>query len=243
MKALLPFETEVAFGIVKPRFCMDYGEELFWQEQLNGNKVSNNSNLGAMHESGIELYRNFEAGPVSLPVYFYLVNGTGSNFGDNNRHPMMVLHIEPEYSGVKLFGSFAYGKYDASDANDVTRYTGGFEYALGDFSIRSEYIAGKWANKLTGTQAGDAVAFGYYAKVFYRVLPWLKVMVDCSLADQNTSSTNSGEKYTTISPVLIIRASDSSLLFLQYDIADWRYKDDSDRLAFKRMTVGWRNTF
>lgn len=246
MKALLPYEMQLAFGIVKPIFTMEYGEELFWQDELNGSKFAANTHLGAMHESGLELYRDFELGSVSLPVYFYLVNGTGKDFGDNNRHPMLMLHLEPEIGPVKFSGSLAYGKWDASDANDMTRYSAGLQYSLGAFQLRSEFAGGKWAKSIGGVK--DAVAFGYYVKLFYRITPWLKAMVDANLADHNFNGffftgAGAGEKYTTVTPGLIFNITDSNLLLLQYDIADWRVKDDSDKLQFKRLTLGWRSTF
>ena len=72
---MLPYEVEAAFGIVKPRFTWDYGTELFWEEKIHGGKFSCNDYLGAMHETGIELYKPIELSGVSLPTYFYLLNG------------------------------------------------------------------------------------------------------------------------------------------------------------------------
>jgi len=247
LTALLPHEIEVAVGIVKPRFTWEYGAELFWEEETNGGKFSCNEFLGSMREIGMEIYKPFELGSVSLPTYFYVVNGSHSEFNDNNKGPTFMIHVEPEIGPFKFLGSLARGRYDDANRYDMTRYAAGVGYEWSSFSARAEFAGGVWEKSISAKKLEDATPYGYYAKLFYRFSEWGKVMLHYDYVYHNfngfITTLQGGEKYTTFTPGLIINVAGSSLLQIQYDIADWKRDDDSDKLEFTRLTVGWRTTF
>lgn len=254
---LLPKDFELSFGIVKPLFSWDYGRELFWGEEFNGGKWSCNTALGAVHDAGFELYKTFEFGDVSLPAYFYLLNGA-SEYGDNNKMPAIMATVEPDFGALKLKSSVytgtwndaydeegVWGKYGADDkALKFFKYLFGVSFEKGPFSIRSEYAASNWSGKLADNQ--DAKQMGFYVKAFYRFSSWARFMLHYDYVDYNYSGSALGdEKYVTISPTLQIYPDESTGLFIVYDIADWK-RDRSgvkDTAKFNRLTTGLRVTF
>jgi len=243
VKVALPRGYEVSAGIVKPRFTWDYGAELFWDDVINGSKFTANTSLGAMHDAGIELYKSFEAGNYSFPAYLYVLNGA-YEFSDNNRGPMVMLHTEPEFGPVRFLGSFANGRYDDAYHNSVTRWAAGFATEWRNLTFRTEYAGGLWKDYPQGSEIIDRKPKGFYAKASYRFIPWARATIDYSVADQNWSTGSTvGEKFITVTPSLQIYASESSVIIVQYDIADWKRLDGSEKLDFNRMTLGWRTTF
>ena len=251
ISVLLPYELEMAVGIVKPRFTWDYGTELFWEEEINGGKFSCNDFLGAMHEAGIELYKPFEFSGISLPAYLYVLNGGGTNlFNDNNNTPTVMIHAEPEIGAIRFQGSLARGKWDDAGKYNMTRYSAGIAYQWENFSARAEVAGGNWENSISAKKLEDATPFGYYAKMLYRITPWARAMLHYDYAKHNFNgfvSTSPGEEeYVTITPGLQIIVAPSSMIQIQYDIADWKKwktDDENHKLEFGRLTVGWRSTF
>jgi len=260
VKTLLPGGYELSAGIVKPRFTMEYGAENFWQDEFNGGKFSCDNYLGAMHDTGVEIYKSFEFNNLSLPTYIYLLNG-GYEFSDNNKGPMGMIHVEPEFGALRLTGSAAFGKYDNDGENSVTRFSAGAAYDRGPFAFRAEYACGNWANSIVTASdtSGNPTAFedakpsGLYAKVFYRFAPWGRLMLHYDLVDHNFAgffyTALGSEKYSTITPGFQLNVSESSIIQIQYDMANWQQKDkygipgQKDELKFNRLTVGWRTTF
>ena len=250
---ILPYELEMAVGIVKPRFTWDYGTELFWEEQINGGKFSCNDFLGAMHETGIELYKPIEFSSVSLPTYLYLLNGGPGGqknlFNDNNNSSTIMLHVEPEIGALRFQGTIARGKWDDDGKYNMTRYSGGAAYQGNNFSVRTEFAGGNWEKSIASTNLEDATPFGYYAKLLYSFSSWGKAMLHYDYAKHNFNgfvATLPGEEnYTTISPGLILNVASGSMIQVQYDIADWTKwgSNGDDKLEFNRLTVGWRSTF
>jgi hypothetical protein len=248
--AQLPGNYELSFGIVKPLFSWDYGHELFWAEETNGGKWSCNNYLGAMHDSGFELYKNFELGGVSVPFYFYLLNG-GYQYRDNNRAPSIMVTVEPEIGAVRFKASLSTGKYDGDYSNGFLKYLFGAAVDLGPFSARAEYAAGTWTKSIGGTE--DAKPSGYYAKLFYRVASWCKLMLHYDYVNNNYTGFHytapGSEKFTTITPGVVISVSPSSAILFNFEIADWQQRDkfgmvgQEDLLKFKRTVVSWRTTF
>jgi len=245
----LPHGYEFSAGIVKPRFTWEYGAELFWEDEFNGSKFAANNFLGAMHDTGIELYKSFEWGNNSIPAYLYVLNG-GTEFSDNNRGPTVMLHAEPEFGPLRFLGSFVTGRYDDNYQKDMMRWAAGFATEWRTLSFRTEYAGGLWKDELgfQDKKVFDAEPKGFYAKASYRFLPWAKATVNYNVADHNFSgffftASSVGEKYTTITPSLQIYAAESSVIQVQYDIADWKKGDGSEKLVFNRLTVGWRTTF
>jgi len=254
LTAYLPYMMEMSIGIVKPRFTWDYGTELFWEEEINGGKFSCNDYLGAMHETGIELYKAFEFSRFSLPAYLYLLNGGPGGqknlFNDNNNSPTVMLHLEPEIGALRLHGSLARGKWDDDGKYDMTRYSAGIAYEWFDLSARAEVAGGNWENSIPARAMEDATPFGYYAKVLYRLTPWAKAMIHYDYVKHNFNGFFSplpGEEvYQTITPGLQISVAGGSMIQIQYDIADWKkWKSDTENqtLKFGRLTVGLRATF
>ncbi|MFC1541219.1 hypothetical protein ACFL50_02080 [Candidatus Latescibacterota bacterium] len=249
----LPYEVEMAVGIVKPRFTWDYGTELFWEEQINGGKFSCNDFLGAMHETGIELYKPFELSMVSLPTYVYILNGGQGGqkhlFNDNNNSPTLMVHLEPEIGGFRFQGSLANGKWDDDSKYNMTRYSAGIAYNWLNLSVRTEVAGGTWEKSIPARTLEDATPFGYYAKLLYSFSEWGKAMIHYDYAKHNfngfVTALPGEEEYTTISPGLIFNVASGSMIQVQYDIADWRKwgSNGDDTLKFNRLTVGWRSTF
>jgi hypothetical protein len=253
LSVVLPYELEMAIGIVKPRFTWDYGTELFWEEQINGGKFSCNNFLGAMHETGIEIYKPIELPMLSLPTYVYLLNGGpgGSKnlFNDNNNSPTMMIHVEPELGGFRFQGSLASGKWDDDGKYNMTRYSAGVAYEWFNVSARAELAGGTWESSIPASVLEDATPFGYYGKILYSFSEWGKFMLHYDYAKHNfngfVTSLPGEEEYTTISPGLIFSVASGSMIQVAYDIADWKKwgKDGDDELKFNRLTVGWRSTF
>jgi len=250
LKAALPMGYEASFGIVKPRFTMEYGAELYWEDEFNGSKFAANTYLAAMHDTGIEIYKPFELGAVSLPAYLYALNG-GYQYSDNNKSPAVMVHVEPEIGRLKFTGSYFVGKWDDNDALQAARWSYGLMYSYKAFSCRGEYASGKWDGALSNGTA-DVQPSGYYGKLFYRYAPWGRVMLHYNIVDNNYKGLLAvtgpgGERYVTWTPGLQFTVANGSIVQVQYDIADWQQSDTgghvTDRLQFNRLTVGWRATF
>ena len=243
VKVALPRGYELSAGIVKPRFTWDYGAELFWEDEVNGSKFTANTSLGAMHDSGVELYKSFDVGNYSIPSYLYVLNG-GNEFSDNNRGPMGMIHVEPEFGSLRFLGSFAEGRWDDAYSKGVMRWSAGFATEYRNLTFRTEYAGGTWEQYPAGSDVIDRTPKGFYAKASYRFVPWARATIDYNVADQNWSGTTTvSEKYTTITPSLQIYAAESSVIIVQYDVANWKKSDGSEKLDFNRMTLGWRTTF
>lgn len=243
VKLTLPDDFEVSAGILKPKFTLEYGQEMFWEDEFSGGKFAINDTLGRMQSMGVEAVKNFSLGDLYLPVYIYAINGN-TQFADNNRQPMGMIHAEPEIGIFKFTGSFAAGRYDDKEQLGMTRWSGGVAINLGDINIRSEYAGGKWERAIDGVRA--TTPYGWYAKIFYKVSDWMKLMYHFDYVYNNYSGFNSfssgpGEKYITNTPGIIISLYDTLLQF-RVDIGDWS-RTNGDSLLFTRTVLGWRATF
>lgn len=254
MRIMIPYPLllEVTGGIIFPRFTMDYGAELFFEEEYNGSIFSLSTCLGEMEGTGIELYRTFELGFASMPTYIYIMNGEGNMFHDNNDLPEGMIHIEPEIGPVRLFGSFLVSKYDDDSEKDVFRWSGGGSVTLGPVELRSEYAGGMWEESLADTSDPDAKPHGFYAKLFYQFASWGKLMAHYNYVKYNFVGTHINglpgwEIYSTITPGIQIYVFDCLAIQLQSDIANWRRKNKErnikDKLEFSRYFLGLRATF
>jgi hypothetical protein len=250
VSVILPKDYEVSFGMVKPRMSWDYGAELFWEDQMNGGKFTV-SDLSAVHETGIELYKNYELGKVSLPTYLYVVNG-GYEFSDNNNQPAFIATVEPEVGAFKFKGSVYYGTYDKNAKLVSSKYLAGIAFEKGPFAVRAEGGTGLWEKRVSSMARDSTITLsdgkpkGFYAKVFYRITPWCRAMFHYDYMSNNQSGWAPGsEKYTTLSPALLFSVTNSSTIQVQYDIADWkRVKGGKqDLIKYNRLIVGWRTTF
>jgi hypothetical protein len=247
VKYLAPMGVEISAGIVKPKFTMDYGQELFWDEEYNGSKFSADPWLGEMDDAGIEIYKSFSVGDASIPVWLYALNGYGgTDYADNNRQPSAMIHLEPEMGMFKLSGSYTIGQYDADKHNTYQRLSGGLVFNWEGLQVRGEYASGKWENKMG---AGlDAVSQGWYGKAIYKFFPWLKLVYNYNVAALNFNgffytANQGGEKYITNSLTVDLSVTDSAYLMLQIDYADWMQNNGMDGLNFIRPTIATRVTF
>ena len=252
MRIMIPYPLllEVTAGIIFPRFTMDYGSELFFEDEYNGSVFAISSCLGEMSGAGIELYRTFEVGFASIPTYVYILNGSGNMFHDNNETPEGMIHIEPEIGPLRLFGSFLLGKYDDDGHKNVFRWSGGTALTMGPVELRSEYAGGQWEKGIGDST--DAKPHGFYVKLFYQFSSWGKLMAHYNYVKYNFTGsyfmgTSGEETYSTITPGLNINVFDCLSIQLQGDIANWRRKNKErntkDKLEFSRYFLGLRATF
>lgn len=224
------------------RLSYEYSSEIWYDEEFNINKAAHD--FGVLEDNGLEIYKNFEIGKVSLPVYLYILNGS-SEIGESNKTPLGLLHIEPEIGPVKLLGSFSYTKYDARDSLNETRWAAGAIYTAGGFSVRGEVMGGNSQGKIrVGTTYRDASGTGFYIKPFYQVAKWGKVGVDFSYADEKTDAANDHDKDLTITPLLIFIPSAGINIISQNEIGIWtRNNLKNQKLNYFRSTLGVRCTF
>lgn len=252
-KYTAPMDVEISAGIVKPKFTMEYGDELFWDEEFNGSKFAADPWLGEMADSGVEVYKNFSAGDASIPVWLYALDGYGvgyagnvSGVNDNNDSPSFMIHVEPNMGMFKLTGSYTVGLYDNGKHDAYERASGGIQFIWDNLQIRSEIADGRWENKIA---AGiDAKSYGWYVKAIYKFTPWLKLVYDYNVAELNfngffVTNNNGGENYLTHTLVLDYNITDSTYLMLQMDYADWKENSGAEGLKFFRPTLAVRTTF
>jgi len=250
-KYTTPGDIEISGGIIKPIFTMDYGEELFWQEEYNGSKFAANPYLGEADAAGVEAYKAFTIGDASLPVWLYAINGNSSNIGSINNQPAGMIHIEPEYGMFKLSGSYQAGTWDVNKQDAYQRTSGGIEFNWQGLQLRGEYASGRWNNAISA--GNDELSQGWYAKAIYKVTPWFKLVYDYNVAYMNfetffdnfASTIDGGpEKYITHTLALDLNITDSSILMLQIDYAyQWAKTSGEDSLSFIRPTLAYRITF
>lgn len=195
------YQLEARFGYMNVQHTWEYGQELFWHDQLAGTKFVCDGDLAAWHDTGLELYRGFEVSNISLPVWLYILNGMGStDYMDNNSNKTIMVHTEPDFSamvpGLRTLVSYGFGnwgtedwEYDEGPPPTYTRmpaslknekyyrYAIGAQYDFGQFNlpvnVRFEAAGMLKENGFnTGTaNEEDAGKSGYYLKVFYRVIP------------------------------------------------------------------------
>jgi len=258
------YGVQMRAGYMSLPFIQDYGKELFWHEEHNAGKFT----LGnAWHDTGIEIYKSLEAGPVSLPLSFYVVNGNASSNRDNNNSPAYMLHAEPEFAGVKAFGSVGGGMWGDKVVMSTGGFTGymnpkkrfmrwsyGAAYSYKRFTIRGEAASGKWDDNLFAGKAQEAnkLTYGYYGKIFYTVVPGrLTAMYhyDRYKAKVEATSPNNHvikEKYKTNTVGLQYEMAPAATLIFQYDVGDWKNDDvpgKEDSVVFTRALASLRVTF
>lgn len=245
MKFNLPWDVKMEIGQTHPIFTLEYGKELFWDDYLNGGKFALGEDAGALHDNlGIELYKAFELGPVTLPVYVYALNGN-SGVIDVNNSPAGLIHIEPSFAGITALGSLYMARYDAKELNSTVRWSAGVMYTWEALTVRGEYTYSKQEKAAGPSTTDPAIADAYLLKLHYKILPWLKlIMHHESLHERfyKTSATTQ-VRYITNSPGLDIAVSDAVALQFQCDIADWRTSDGKITTIYTRPYLGMRVTF
>ncbi len=266
----LPQKFKLTAGIIKPRFTWDYGAELFWQDEYHGGQFSNNLFLGAIHGTGIEIYKEFDIAAISTHAYLYMLNkdiNDSSDYFDNNASSSGMIHIEPEIGPLKLQVSCLYGNHDANDHKKIHRYSGGVAYNWRhpdkkwiNIGFRCEAAYGKWDDIVYVNQYEnkDAITNGRYGKIFYRICPKLRFMYHYDFVDKNFDGSDFfdgshfqgyGEEFITSTASLQLNVTEKSVIQIQIDKADWKMKAldefhaDRFQLTFNRFVIGWRTTF
>jgi len=250
MTALLPQGYELKVGQMRVMFSEDYAKETWWHELYNLNKGT--CTIQSWHDFGAELYKNIDFDKWSLPVYFYLLNGSSV---DNNENKTVLLHIAPEFfqTKLRLLGSFGYGKWDDKGKEDMLRTAYGFDWNYQKFNLRGEYIYSLYKDKqvpLTAlTPTADGKNEGYWVKAIYTFNPKWKAVVEQSYVDLYKAGLTTGQKsmisdeYSSTSLALDYSVTPSSTIITQYENVNAHRSDDSDKLDYGRITMGWRTTF
>lgn len=248
IKTRLNNGIEIKAGVMNPYFSEEYASQIWWDEQYHANKGI--VDIESWSDAGIELYKNFEFKNWSLPSYLYLLNGnvTNSNgkFVDNNDGKSILLHIAPEISNFRLFGSFGYGKWDDGNDYDTWRYASGLEYKYKKFTFRSEYLFNKFEDtSLSAGGKADTEKKGYYLKGLYRFTPKWRGYVNYSDVSLPYTSGSSLLKDTYKSTTLGLNYffTNSSIIMGEVTHVNADRSDGSEKLNYYRSTVGWRTTF
>lgn len=243
VKFMLPGSFEVTAGIMGARLSYEYGSETWWDEEFHVNKATHD--FGVSEDEGIEIYKNFELGKWSLPVYLYVLNGGNNQIGESNTSPAGLLHIEPQIGPFRLLGSFGYERYDTKDSLNLIRWVVGATYDVGGFSVRGEVMSADWQGKIkTGQTYRDATGTGFYVKPIYQYAKWGKIGVDFSYADEKTNANGSEDKLLNIDPLLIFIPVAGVNIISQNDIGILsRSASKGQKLNYFRSTLGVRCTF
>jgi hypothetical protein len=238
----LPYDIHMEVGQIHPIFTMEYGKELWWEDEFNvGPFIGSHGPAGAYHDTGIELNKAFELGDVSLPVYLYYTSGNSGSVGpDNNNQPGVLVHVEPAWGPLTVGASFYQNRPDAAEKLTQYGFTAGFIFKWEGLTIRSEYAKGFLED---GVAAGkDEFEEGYFAKALYRVLPWLQLMATTESDSDNIGSSKS-IRTVKYAPGLQVFLSDSTIVEASWDIEQMKMGDNSKGGVFSRPSVNLRMTF
>ncbi|MGA2091281.1 MAG: hypothetical protein ABSH12_07480 [Endomicrobiales bacterium] len=245
----LPWEMELSLGRMAPLLTEEYGDNLFWNEDLTASTSILSFFSGFWEDTGAELYKNFEIGDVSLPVYAYVLNGT-MFMQAIHRSKAVAVHLAPQYGNLKLMVSAYSGNWDIDDLHNQTRYVAGFAYKLGKASVRAEYYTGTWDDVvfLQDMIIKNITSTGYYVKFFYNIAPRVTGIVRYDYLDNDFSGyywpvTQVGETYSTLSPTLKINVAESTDLMITYQMGDNKMKDGSLETIYDELYIGSRVTF
>ncbi|MCX5779095.1 MAG: hypothetical protein NTU66_07775 [Elusimicrobia bacterium] len=238
MTASLPHGIEMKVGSFNAMYSEYYARETWWSEQYHLNPGI--CSLIALHDTGIELNKNFEFTGVSLPVYLSLLNG--QQVADNNNDKMTLLHVAPEFfhSALKIMGSYGVGKYDAADKYTATRTLIGAEYKIAQVRLSSEYSTLTSQDKIAVGK--DAVNQGYYVQGMYVFNDMWRAGINNSHADNEAVATYR-EVWDTNTLLLDCFLTPSSSIIGQYTMAEGNRTNGSDKVKYNRFTLGWRTTF
>jgi len=244
MTVLLPQQVELRVGAFYPLFSEEYGSQVWWDEQYHGNKGL--LTLEAWYDNGIELYKNFDFEALSLPINVYLLNGD-NRYVDNNGGMSGLVHLAPEFffGGLRLLGSFGFGKWDDNDDYDTRRYALGVEIKYQSLSIMSEYLYKEWESlPLSGVGTADGEDEGYYVKALYRFHEkWRGLAKYSSVKLHNPSTAMLTDTYDTICLGVNYFIVGGSAIIGQVSFVDADRSDGSETLEYTRFTLGWRTTF
>ena len=247
----LPSDFTLEAGALRPLFSMDYGAELFFDEEMTSGKSTHD--IMVVEDYGIGLAKSVSFGDLTIPMNLYILNAPNTDFSfENNNQPGIMLHIEPTYGILKLYGSALATRYDNNEWYAKTKYLGGFSASWEGLTLRSE-VASTKVERAIGTTAGvkksgvDQYDVGYYAKLFYRVNPWLQFMihhdqaVEC--AATNVATRSATNNYLTNTIGAEINLSDSTIVQVNCEVGDWRSSDGVKRTVYTRPNIAVRSSF
>ena len=246
---VLPTSTELSVGYLNTKFTWEYGNELFWEDEMNGSQFACNPWLGDFTDAGVEVVHYFDIGESSLPVYAYLLNGSGAE--ELNKSPVLMLAAEPQFGALRLHLAAAGGTWDSNNAYPMLRGSAGLSLSIKKFTMRSEGAVGYWEKRIGGSP-DDALPFGAYVKFIYPFTPFVRMSIGASYVHNNfvgLYNPQPGEEiYMTITPAIQIVTTSSSRIILQCDLSKWRQTPSEGvvgekSLEFVQGTIGWRLTF
>lgn len=256
MAGLLPYGIEFRAGLFDPLYSEEYAKQLWWHQQYHGNNGL--LRLQEWHDIGVEVYKNFDLGPVSLPTYFYLLNGDDSstfildsyNYVDNNGGMSGLVHVAPEFrvpflSRFRLMGSLGYGKWDPDDDNDAYKTALGVDMGLKSFTLMSEYMYKEFEDiPLTNGGVADGEQEGYYIKGLWDITSrWRMVAKFSHVELYEVQEEMLTDTYDSYSFGINYFVTDSSTIMPQIMYTDADRSDGSEELEYFRFTLGWRTTF
>lgn len=253
MTVQLPKQYQLRAGLINAMYSEDYAKEIWWHELFNLPKGM--CTLQSWHDSGAELYKNFDFDKWSLPVYLQALGGNSDRNIDNNENKMALLHVAPEFfhSNFRLLGSAAYGKWDTKDKENAIRNAVGFDWKYQKFNLRGEYFY--WRKdavvlRSTGTgPTADGLNKGYYIKGIYTLNPKWRAIVQQSYSNlyqaalTSTQNTMLSDKYLVYTLGLDFDVIPDSTIIAQYDHGNSHRSDGTESLKYDRITLGWRTTF
>lgn len=253
MTVQLPREYQLKVGLFNPMYSEDYAKETWWHVLYNLPKGL--CTIQSWHDSGAELYKNFDFEKWSLPAYFAVVGGNTDRNIDNNENKMVFLHLAPEFfqTKLRLLGSFGYGKWDGKDNHDAIRSGVGFDWKYQKFNLLGEWLYWERKNMLvpsTGTvPTADAINKAYWIRAMYNLNPKLRFLVQQSYSDlfqaglTTTQRDMLSDKYYVTTLGIDYSLIPSSTIIWQYDRGNAHRSDGSESLKYDRFTLGWRTTF
>ncbi len=253
MTVQLPREYQLKVGLFNPMYSEDYAKETWWHQLYNLPKGM--CTIQSWHDSGAELYKNFDFDKWSLPVYLALLGGNSDRNIDNNENKMVFLHLAPEFfqTKLRLLGSVGYGKVDNKDKHDALRTAIGFDWKYQKFNLLGEWLYWERKNMLvpsTGTApTGDAINKAYWIRAMYNLNPKWRFLVQQSYSNlyqaglTTTQKDMLSDKYYVTTLGVDFNLMPSSTIIGQYDRGNGHRSDGSESLKYDRFTLGWRTTF
>lgn len=253
MTVQLPKEYQLKVGLFNPMYSEDYAKETWWHELFNLPKGL--CTIQSWHDTGAELYKNFDFENWSLPAYFAVVGGYTDRNIDNNDNKMVFLHLAPEFfqSKLRLLGSFGYGKWDGKGNQDAIRSGVGFDWKYKKFNLLGEWLYWERKNMLvpsTGTvPTADAINKAYWIRAMYNLNPKWRFLVQQSYSNlyqaglTTTQKDMLSDKYYVTTLGVDFSLLPSSTIIWQYDRGNGHRSNGSESLKYDRFTLGWRTTF
>lgn len=259
MTVRLPSEYQLKAGLFNPMYSEDYAKETWWHQLFN--LPQKMCTIQSWHDTGAELYKNFDFEKWSLPAYFAVVGGNSDRNIDNNENKMVLLHLAPEFfqTKLRLLGSLGYGKWDGKGNHDAIRNAVGFDWKYKKFNLLGEYLYWERKNMLvpsTGTvPTADAINKAYWIRAAYNLNPKWRFLVQQSYSNlyQAGLTTTNGvattqrnmlsDKYDVSTLGIDYSLMPSSTIIWQYDRGNGHRSDGSESLKYDRFTLGWRTTF